>query len=92
MADVTLHHCSCTWLRVPGHPCATVRSALDDRGIAYDLVTHPLFPRSRRTELEARTGQRLLPVIELADGTIIREESAELARRIRAGGPLAPRP
>ena len=29
---VKLHHCSLTWARVPGHPCAGVRKALDEAG------------------------------------------------------------
>ena len=32
------------------------------------------------------TGQTTLPAIELEDGTVIREESKDLAARIREGG------
>jgi hypothetical protein len=31
------------------------------------------------------SGQRLLPVIELPDGTVYREESAAMAARVRRG-------
>jgi hypothetical protein len=31
------------------------------------------------------TGQKVLPAIELEDGTVIREESKDLAARIREG-------
>ena len=48
-------------------------------GIAYEVVKHPPFPRGRRTELEAKTGQRALPAIEFEDGTTLREESKDLA-------------
>ena len=82
---VKLHHCSLTFMKVPGHPCAEVRKALDAAGIPYEIVTHPLLPRSRRTELERLTGQRLLPALELEDGTVVREESKEMIARIRSG-------
>lgn len=88
---VKLHHCSLTWARVPGHPCANVRKALDEAGIEYTIVTHPLLPRSKRTELERLSGQSLLPVIELEDGTIYREESKDMVARIKAGTLREPR-
>ena len=37
------------------------------------------------TELIELSGQSTLPVIELEDGTVIREESKDLAARIREG-------
>jgi hypothetical protein len=40
---------------------------------------------SERTELEAKSGQRKLPVIEFEDGTTLREESKDMAARIREG-------
>ena len=81
---VKLHRCSIMWARGP-HPCWKVQHALDDAGIAYEVVKHPPFPRSRRRDVEAKTGQRALPVIEFADGTALREESKQLIARIRAG-------
>jgi hypothetical protein len=81
---VKLHRCSVMWARGP-HPCWKVQHALDDAGIPYEVVKHPPFPRSRRGELEAKTGQRKLPAIEFEDGTTLREESKDLAARIRAG-------
>jgi glutathione S-transferase len=85
MADVKLHRCGNLWIKGP-HPCWRVQHALDEAGISYELVTHPAFPRSRRRELEALTGQRTLPVVELADGTFVREDSRALAARIRERG------
>jgi glutaredoxin len=82
---VKLHRCAHTWLKI-GHPCWTVQKALDETGTEYEVVKHPWLPRSRRTMLEELSGQRALPVIELEDGTVVREESSELAARIRAGG------
>ena len=38
-----------------------------------------------RHELESLSGQRLYPVIEFEDGTIYREQSKDMAAKIRAG-------
>jgi glutathione S-transferase len=83
MDKVTLHTCNFMWIHGP-HPCYKVQKALDEAGIAYEVVKHPAR-KSRRTECEELTGQRILPAIERADGTILREESDDLAARIRAG-------
>ncbi len=82
---IRLHHCSFTWARVPGHPCANVRSALDHANVDYVLVKHPLYPRSKRTALIELTGQDRLPVIQFEDGTVLREESKALVERIKTG-------
>ncbi len=79
-----LHRCGGTWIKLDAHPCWRVQKALDEAGVAYEVVKEPLR-RGARSETERRTGQRLLPWVELEDGTVVREESAELARRIRAG-------
>ena len=81
---VKLHRCSNIWVKLSGHPCWRVQKALDEAGVEYEIVKHPLL-RGRRDETERRTGQRLLPWIELEDGTAVREESHELAARVRAG-------
>jgi glutathione S-transferase len=88
---VKLHHCTLTWARVPGHPCASVRKALDKAGIEYEIVKHPLLPRSKRTELHALTGQNMLPALQLEDGTVYREESKDMIARIAAGKLYDPR-
>jgi glutathione S-transferase len=80
---VKLHRCSVTWIRGP-HPCWRVQHALDEAGIAYEVVTHPAF-RGKRDALAAKSGQRKLPVIEREDGTTLRAESKEMAARVRAG-------
>ena len=80
---VKLHRCSITWIRGP-HPCWRVQKALDEAGVDYEVVQHPPR-RGKRDALEAKSGQRKLPVIELEDGTTLREESKDLAARIRAG-------
>ena len=81
---VKLHRCSGTWVKGP-HPCWQVQKALDEAGVEYELVKHPVFPRGRPKDYIAKTGQKLLPAIELEDGRLIREESRDLAARIRAG-------
>jgi hypothetical protein len=79
---VKLHRCSLQWLH--RGPCWRVEKALIAAGIEYERVPGPSSP-SRRDTLFERTGQRLYPVIELEDGTWYREESKEMAARIRAG-------
>ena len=81
---VKLHRCGLIWIKASFHPCWKVEKELVDAGIEYDVVTGPLR-RSARRELIAKTGQRLYPMIELEDGRVVREESGELARRIREG-------
>jgi glutathione S-transferase len=81
---VKLHRCTVTWLK-GGHPCWRVEQALQEAGIEYERVLHPAFPRGRRKQYIAKTGTKWLPAVELEDGTIVREESRQLAARIRAG-------
>jgi glutathione S-transferase len=81
---VKLHRCSTIWIKGP-HPCWQVQKALDEQGVAYEVVRHPTFPRSRRKEYIALTGQKLFPAIELEDGRVVREESKDLVARIRSG-------
>lgn len=64
------------------HPCWRVQKALDEAGVDYEVVKEPLR-RGRRTEIIQKTGQKMLPAIELEDGAFIREESAQLITRIR---------
>ncbi len=81
---VKLHRCSSMWAKGP-HPCWQVQKALDEAGVDYQVVKHPAFPRSRRKEYIALTGQKLFPAVQLEDGTVIREQSKDMAARIRAG-------
>jgi glutathione S-transferase len=83
---VKLHRCSNTWVKINAHPCWKVQKALDEAGVDYELVKHPSFPRSRRADyIELTGGESALPAVELEDGTVIREESADLAARIKEG-------
>jgi glutathione S-transferase len=83
---VILHRCNAHFVKGP-HPCWRVEKALIDMGIPYEVHAGPGMPwqRSQRTELIEKTGQNRYPAVELEDGTVIKAESAELARRIRAG-------
>jgi glutaredoxin len=81
---VKLHRCSLTWLKVGMHPCWKVQKALDEQGIDYELVTGSANPR-KREGVEQLSGQSKYPVIEFEDGRVYREESKDMAAKIRAG-------
>ncbi len=83
---VKLHRCSIMWAKVGAHPCWKVQKALDEAGVEYEVVKHPAFPRTKRADyVELTGGESALPAIELEDGTVIREESSDLAARVREG-------
>ena len=86
---VKLLRCPYLWVKVGGHPCWRVQKALDEQGVDYEIVKGPLR-RSKRDDLERLSGQRMYPVIEFEDGTVYREESKEMAAKIRAGELRAP--
>lgn len=81
---VKLHRCSLEWVKVNAHPCWKVQKALDEQNIEYELVKGPLRG-GKRDDLEKLSGQRKYPVIEFEDGRVYREESSDMAKRIRAG-------
>ena len=81
---IKLHRCPHVWLKIGPHPCWKVQKALDEQGIEYELVTGPLR-RGKRDDIEALSGQRQYPVIEFEDGSVYREQSSDMAARIRDG-------
>ncbi|MGZ4412713.1 MAG: glutaredoxin family protein [Gaiellaceae bacterium] len=81
---VKLHRCSGIWIKIQGHPCWRVQSALDEAGVEYEVVKGPLS-RSKRDGVEKLSGQRLYPVIEFEDGSVYREQSKQMRERIRSG-------
>jgi glutathione S-transferase len=85
MAKVKLHRCSWTFLHVDLDACWKVQKALDEQGVDYEVVKHG-YLRGKRPEVVELSGQKLLPVIELEDGTAYRAESSDMAARVRAGG------
>ena len=84
MADIKLHRCSWTFLHTDRDACWKVQRALDEQGIAYDVVKHG-YLHGKRPEVVALSGQKLLPVIELPDGSGYRADSSEMAERVRSG-------
>jgi glutathione S-transferase len=80
---VKLHRCSLMFVKGP-HPCWRVQKALDDAGVEFEVVKHPVR-RSKRDDYVKLTGQKLYPAIELDDGTVIRRESAELVEMVKSG-------
>jgi hypothetical protein len=81
---VKLHRCSNEWVKIKGHPCWKVESALRDMGVDYELAPGPVR-RSKRDDMEAHTGQRLYPAIEFENGTWYREQSKDMEQTIREG-------
>ena len=78
---VTLHRCGTPWRF---GPCWRVQKALDEQGIAYEVVVGPRRPRNRTPVIEG-TGQPLYPAIRFEDDGWYREESREMARTISEG-------
>jgi hypothetical protein len=76
---IKLHRCSTKW---KVGPCWRVQKALDEQGLAYEVVTGPARP-GKRAGLQRLTGQKLYPVIEFENGTIYREESKDMATTTR---------
>ncbi|HET9242328.1 MAG TPA: glutathione S-transferase N-terminal domain-containing protein [Gaiella sp.] len=81
---VKLHRCPALFAKNKGHPCWKVQKALDEAGVEYEIVKQPAL-RWRRADYERRAGTRLLPAIELEDGTLLRDESDALVAQIRDG-------
>ena len=82
---VKLHRCGNTWAKFGRHPCWAVQKALDEAGVEYEVVKESWPSRKKRTAVIEGTGQSGLPAIELENGTWYREESADMAKAIRAG-------
>ncbi len=82
---IKLHRCSAGFIKIDAHPCWKVQKALDEAGVDYEVVKHAAIGRGRRKELQELSGQDKLPVLELEDGTVIREESSDMVERISSG-------
>ena len=84
---IKLHRCSWTFLHTELDACWKVEKALKEEGIPYEVVTHGYGKSEKsRAEVIEKSGQKLLPVLELPDGEIYRDESARMAERVRSGG------
>ncbi len=86
MAKVRLHRCSYTFLHVDADACWRLQKALDEQGVDYEVVKHG-FGKSRRSRAEVvrLSGQKYLPVLELADGTVYREETDDMVTKLTTG-------
>ena len=82
---VKLHRCKNVWAKFGPHPCWKVQKALDEKGIAYEVVRGSWPGRKKRTTLIEGTGQASYPAIQFEDGSWYREESSEMAKTIREG-------
>jgi glutathione S-transferase len=81
---IKLHRCKNLWVKGP-HPCWKVQKALDEAGVQYEVVEEKYFgPREPTVE---QTGQKRFPWIEFEDGSVYREESKDMAQRIKDGKP-----
>jgi glutathione S-transferase len=93
MAKVKLHRCSYTFLHVDADACWRLQKALDAQGVEYEIVKHGYGKSERsRAEVVKMSGQKYVPVLELADGTIFREETDDMIAKLKAGdlpGPLS---
>jgi glutathione S-transferase len=79
---IKLHRCKNLWVKGP-HPCWKVQKALDEAGLQYEIVVEKYFgPREQTVE---KTGEKRFPWIEFEDGFVYREESRDMAQRIRDG-------
>ena len=81
---IKLHRCRNQWVKIAGHPCWKVEKALMDMGVDYERVPGPVR-RNKRDVIVAGTGQNLYPAIQFEDGTWYREQSKDMAARIREG-------
>ena len=76
------------------HPCRRVQEALHEAGIEYEKViaAHgspvPFLRKGSRDELQQATGDKKLPTLKLADGTVLKHSRQILSwvERQRGGG------
>ena len=86
MAKVKLHRCSYTFLHVDMDMCWRLQKALDEQGVDYEIVKHGYGKSERsRAGVVELSGQKYLPVLELADGTVYREETDAMVTKVKAG-------
>jgi hypothetical protein len=86
VARVRFHRCSYTFLHVDADPCWRLQKALDAQGVDYEIVKHGYGKTAKaRADVVELSGQKLLPVLEFADGTVYREETDEMVAKLKAG-------
>jgi glutathione S-transferase len=86
MAKVKLHRCSYTFLHVNADACWRLQKALDEQGVDYEVVTHGYGKSEKsRADVVKLSGQKYLPVLEMADGTVLRDETDAMVAKVKAG-------
>ena len=87
MADpIKLHRCNYTFLHTEIDACWKVEKALKEQGVPYEVVKQGWSKSDKsRAEVIELSGQKLLPVMELPDGEVYRDESTDMAARVRNG-------
>ena len=50
--SIKLHRCGITWFKLDAHPCWKVEKALQERGVDYEVVFEPTFPRGKRKDVK----------------------------------------
>jgi glutathione S-transferase len=86
MAKVKLHRCSYTFLHVNADACWRLQKALDEQGVEYEVVTHGYSKSEKsRADVVELSGQKYLPLLETADGTVVREETDSMVAKVKAG-------
>ena len=93
MPKVKLHRCSYTFLHVGADACWRMQKALDEQGVDYEIVKHGFGKSEKsRSDVVEMSGQKYVPVLELADGTVYREETDDMIAKLKSGdlpGPTA---
>jgi glutathione S-transferase len=86
MAKIKLHRCSYTFLHVNADACWRMQKALDEQGVDYEVVKHGFGKSEKsRADVVKLSGQKFVPVLELGDGTIYREETDDMVAKLKAG-------
>ena len=86
MAKIKLHRCSYTFLHVNADACWRLQKALDEQGEQYEIVKHGFGKSEKaRADVVKLSGQKYLPLLELEDGTVIREETDDMVAKVKAG-------
>ena len=91
---LTLYVCHIDDGGPPPHACRRAQRALRDAGHDFEKVVFGrgrpfgLFTTGRRPQLKALSGQEKLPVLQLADGTMV-NGSASIIAWARANDPAA---
>jgi glutathione S-transferase len=86
VAKVKLHRCSYTFLHLDADACWRMQKALDEQGVEYEVVKHGFGKSEKaRADVVKLSGQKYVPVLEFADGTVYREETNDMIAKLKSG-------